>query len=251
MWSCMACAATMMLRMYCALSGTSSCSAFSTARTEAIACTVVQTPQNRCVNSHASRGSRPCRIRSMPRNIWPDDHAFRTTPPSTSASMRRCPSMRVTGSMVIRDMSLLQCEDREDLDHDDVEHQLAGDEPHRREDLDDAREIRPVRPRLERDQVGIEAVERAGHHEQHRHAEQSSEAPAALTDEEHEDGDDGQGELEQHQDAIQIEREERRELAASGEVIEPQPDVGDGHRNHRAAKPRQHVAVRFALEQPC
>ena len=66
--------------MYCALSGTSSCSAFSTARTEAIACTVVHTPQNRWVKSQASRGSRPCRIRSMPRNICPDDHAFRTTP---------------------------------------------------------------------------------------------------------------------------------------------------------------------------
>src|SRR3982751_2453371 len=155
MWSCMACAPTMMLRMYCALSGTSSCSAFSTARTEAIACTVVQTPQNRCVNSHASRGSRPSRIRSMPRNIRPDDPAFRPKPPAASASMRRCPSMRVTGSMVIRDMSLLQCEDREDLDHDDVEHQLACDESQRRQDLDDTREIRPVRPRLARDPVAL------------------------------------------------------------------------------------------------
>src|SRR3954469_6930175 len=211
--------------MYCALSGTASCSAFSTARTEAIACTVVHTPQKRCVKSHASRGSRPWRMRSMPRNICPEDHALRTKPPSTSASMRRCPSMRVTGSMVIRDMSLLQGEDREHFDDDDVEHQLARDESHRRQDLDDTREIRPVRPRLERDQVGIEAVERAGHHEQHRDAEQSPEVPAAITDEEHEDGHDGQGELEQHQDAIQVEREERRELAASGQVIEPQPDV--------------------------
>src|SRR3954454_11418597 len=241
MWSCIECAARIRLRMYCALSGTSSWRAFSTARTDAMACTVGHTPQKRWVKSHASRGSRPCRIRSMPRNIWPDDHAFLTMPPSTSASMRRWPSMRVTGSMVIRDMSLLQCENREDLDHDDVEHQLAGDEPHRREDLDDAREIRPVRPRLERDQVGIEAVERAGHHEQHRHAEQRPEVPAALTDEEHEDGHDRQGELEQHQNAVQIEREERRELAASGKVVEPQPDVGDGHRNHRGAEPRQHV----------
>src|SRR3954465_3691208 len=134
MWSCIACAATMMLRMYCALSGTSSCSAFSTARTEAIACTVVHTPQNRCVNSHASRGSRPCRIRSMPRNIWPDDHAFFTMPPSTSASMRRCPSMRVTGSMVIRDMSLLQCEDREQLDHEDERQHLARHQAERDQD---------------------------------------------------------------------------------------------------------------------
>ena len=46
--------------MYCALSGISSFSAFSTARTEAMACTVVHTPQKRWVKSHASRGSRPC-----------------------------------------------------------------------------------------------------------------------------------------------------------------------------------------------
>src|SRR4051812_40432805 len=144
MWSCIECAARIRLRMYCALSGTSSCRAFSTARTEAMAWTVVHTPQNRCVKSHASRGSRPCRIRSMPRNICPDDHAFLTTPPSTSASMRRWPSMRVTGSMVIRDMSLLQCENREQLDDDDVGHQLAGDEAHGDEDLGDAREVGPV-----------------------------------------------------------------------------------------------------------
>src|SRR6478735_8302336 len=143
MWSCIACAARIRLRMYCALSGTCSCSAFSTARTEAIACTVVQTPQNRWVKSHASRGSRPWRMRSMPRNICPDDHAFRTTPPSTSASMRRCPSMRVTGSMVIRDMSLLQCEDREQLDDQDEGHQLAGDQADGHEDLGHAREVRP------------------------------------------------------------------------------------------------------------
>src|SRR4029079_813891 len=111
--------------MYCALGGISSLSAFSTARTDVIAWTVVQTPQKRCVKIHASRGSRPCRIRSMPRNIWPDDHAFFTMPPSISASMRRCPSMRVTGSMVIRDMSLLQCEDREQLDDEDEREQLA------------------------------------------------------------------------------------------------------------------------------
>ncbi len=87
--------------MYCAFGGISSLSAFSTARTEAIACTVVQTPQKRCVNSQASRGSRPWRIRSIPRNICPEDQALVTTPPSTSTSMRRCPSMRVTGSTVM------------------------------------------------------------------------------------------------------------------------------------------------------
>ena len=78
-----------MFRMSCALSGTSSPSAFSTERTEAIACTVVHTPQMRCVNTHASRGSRPCRIVSIPRHMVPLDHAFFTAPPSTSTSMRR------------------------------------------------------------------------------------------------------------------------------------------------------------------
>src|SRR6185436_6514106 len=158
MWSCIACAARIRLWMYCALSGTSRRSAFSTARTEAIACTVVQTPQNRCVNSHASRGSRPCRIRSMPRNICPDDHALRTTPPSTSASMRRCPSMRVTGSMVIRGIALLQREDRKQLDDQDERHQLAGHESGRDQDLADAREIGPVRAGLERDEIRVEPV---------------------------------------------------------------------------------------------
>src|SRR3954471_22272991 len=165
MWSCIACAARIRLRMYCALSGTSSCSAFSTARTDAIACTVVHTPQNRCVKSHASRGSRPCRMRSMPRNIWPDDHALRTTPPSTSASMRRWPSMRVTGSMVIRDISLLQCEDRKQLDDEDVGDELAGDQADGDDDFGDARKIGPVRPGPEGDQIRVEPVEAAGQHE--------------------------------------------------------------------------------------
>ena len=69
--------------------GISSPSAFSTARTEAIACTVVQTPQKRWVKSQASRGSRPCRMVSMPRHIWPEDQELLTLPPSTSTSMRR------------------------------------------------------------------------------------------------------------------------------------------------------------------
>ena len=98
----MPCAATIMLRMYWALSGTSRLSAFSTARTEVIACTVVQTPQMRWVKIQASRGSRSLRISSMPRHIWPDDQALVTLPSSTSQSMRRCPSMRVMGSIVMR-----------------------------------------------------------------------------------------------------------------------------------------------------
>src|SRR3546814_17712265 len=65
----MPCAVMIRLRMYCAFNGTGSCRAFSTARTEATACTVVHTPQMRCANTHASRGSRPFRISSMPRHI--------------------------------------------------------------------------------------------------------------------------------------------------------------------------------------
>src|SRR5262245_56538366 len=108
----------------------------------------------------------------MPRNIWPDDHALRTTPPSTSASMRRCPSMRVTGSMVIRDISLLQCENREQLDDENECHELAGDQSQRDQDLADAREIRPVRARPERDEIRVEPVDAAREHEQHGRAEQ-------------------------------------------------------------------------------
>src|SRR4051812_47471449 len=183
MWSCIACAARIRFLMYCAFSGTSSCSAFSTARTDAIACTVVQTPQNRCVNSHASRGSRPCRMRSMPRNIWPDDQALRTTPPSTSASMRRCPSMRVTGSMVIRGMRRLQCEDRKQLDDQDERHELARDQSDRDEDLAHAGEVRPVRAGAERDEIGIEPVDAAREHEQHGRAEEIPEAlPARIAE---------------------------------------------------------------------
>src|SRR3989304_5570559 len=64
-----------------ALRGGTAPIAFSTARIEAIACTVVQTPQMRCVNTQASRGSRPFRMISMPRNIVDDDQASRHAPP--------------------------------------------------------------------------------------------------------------------------------------------------------------------------
>src|SRR5579871_405070 len=90
------------LRMYCAFSGTSSFRASSTDRTLAMACTVVQTPQKRWVKSHASRGSRPRRIFSMPRHMVHDAQALLTALFSTSTSMRRCPSIRVIGSIVIR-----------------------------------------------------------------------------------------------------------------------------------------------------
>src|SRR6185436_4182867 len=92
----------MRFRMYCALSGISRFSASSTERTEAIACTVVQTPQKRCVKAHASRGSRPRRIFSMPRHIVAEAQAFCTAPLSTSTSTRRWPSIRVIGPMISR-----------------------------------------------------------------------------------------------------------------------------------------------------
>src|SRR5450759_242207 len=72
--------------------------ASSTARQLAMACTAVQTPQIRWVKAHASRGSRPCMIISMPRNCVDDAHALAIFPFSDCASMRRCPSMRVMGS---------------------------------------------------------------------------------------------------------------------------------------------------------
>ena len=49
----------MMLRMMSAFGGTWIPSAFSTHRTLASACTVVQTPQILSQNAQASRGSRP------------------------------------------------------------------------------------------------------------------------------------------------------------------------------------------------
>ena len=84
-----------------AFSGTSSFSAFSTARTEARACTVVHTPQMRWVMIQASRGSRPWRMVSMPRHMVPMDRASLMWPPSTTHSMRRWPSIRVIGSTTI------------------------------------------------------------------------------------------------------------------------------------------------------
>ncbi len=70
----------MRLRSRRAFGGGFDPTAFSTARTEAIACTVVHTPQMRCVNTQASRGSRPLRIISIPRNMVEDDHASLTAP---------------------------------------------------------------------------------------------------------------------------------------------------------------------------
>src|SRR5579864_3940990 len=108
-WSCTYWLAPIMLRMRFAFSGTSMPSASSTARTEVSACTVVQTPQIRCVQIQASRGSRPRRISSIPRNIVPELQASVTAPLFTSASMRRWPSIRVTGSTTMRAITLLLC----------------------------------------------------------------------------------------------------------------------------------------------
>src|ERR1035437_7092986 len=86
------------LRRVFAFAGIRMSSASSTARQLATACTVVHTPQMRCTNAHASRGSRPCMMVSIPRNCVDVAHALAILPFSDCASMRRWPSMRVIGS---------------------------------------------------------------------------------------------------------------------------------------------------------
>ena len=62
----------------------------------------MQTPQARCANAQASRGSRPRKIFSMPRTIVPDEKAsVMVLLASTVASMRKWPSIRVIGSITI------------------------------------------------------------------------------------------------------------------------------------------------------
>src|SRR5665648_1283362 len=94
--------ASMILRIIRALVGTLIPRASSTARTELTACTVVQTPQMRCVRVQAERGSRPFRISSMPRNMVLLAQASVTFPSLTSTSILKCPSIRVIGSIAIR-----------------------------------------------------------------------------------------------------------------------------------------------------
>src|SRR6266508_4553444 len=89
------------LRIRFALGGMRMSSASSTARHDATACTTVQTPQIRCVNAHASRGSRPCMMISIPRNCVDVAHALVIRPFSAWASMRRWPSILVNGSTTI------------------------------------------------------------------------------------------------------------------------------------------------------
>ena len=72
-WSWMCWAPAIRFRISRALGGISMPSAFSTAYTEVCAWTVVQTPQMRCAQIQASRGSRPWRMSSMPRNIVPEE----------------------------------------------------------------------------------------------------------------------------------------------------------------------------------
>jgi hypothetical protein len=93
----------MILRMVLAFSGIWMPSASSTARTEVRAWVPVQTPQMRWVKAQASRGSRPLRMTSSPRHMVPVETALRMTLfSSTFASMRRWPSIRVTGSTTMR-----------------------------------------------------------------------------------------------------------------------------------------------------
>jgi len=88
-WSCTYCEAIIRLRTSSALYGTGYLSASSTARTEVTPWTSVHTPQIRCAKAHASRGSRPRRMISMPRTIVPDEYAAAIVLPSMRTSMRR------------------------------------------------------------------------------------------------------------------------------------------------------------------
>src|SRR5512140_3915651 len=90
-----------------ALSGIVAPIAFSTALTELCAWTVVHTPHIREVSAQQSLGSLPFRIISMPLNMVPDDQASGTLPPSIWASILRCPSILVMGSIAILAIPIL------------------------------------------------------------------------------------------------------------------------------------------------
>src|SRR5262249_27841028 len=241
----MACAARMRLRMYWAFAGISSSSAFSTARTDVMAWTVVQTPQNLCVKSHASRGSLPRRMFSIPLHIWPEAQALRTLPPSTSTSMRRWPSMRVTGPIVIRRLMAggppgtglgprnssrarsslhrsrggdgggrrRSAEDRETLDDDEVGHDLHGDEGEGDDHLRHGGEIGPSRSGPEGDQEGVGAIDGPGEHQHQRGPEERSGVHVAAPEPEDERGDQEHQELGDGQKAQGVELQEPSELA--------------------------------------
>src|SRR5271165_6215095 len=214
-----------MLRIYCALSGTSRLSAFSTARTEAMAWTVVQTPQIRWVKIQASRGSRSLRMISMPRHIWPDDHALVTLPSSTSQSMRRCPSMRVIGSMVMRvkgglllAMRGIAVQHRQGLDEDEVEQDLERDDADRHHQLGDGREVGPVADRLVTDQIGIETIERAAGEQREGGDEGSARTGAPGRHDEHQRGDDEQGVLDPEHEHLDAAGEGERNGVARDQI---------------------------------
>src|SRR5450631_824946 len=243
MWSCSACAITMRFRMSCAFSGISRLSAFSTVRTDAIAWTVVQTPQNLCVKSHASRGSRPVRIVSMPRNIWPEDQAFVTFPPLTSTSMRRWPSMRVIGSttILVIGVPLLRRggpvrrgrsrQNGESLDEENVSEDLDRDDADRREDLHEAREVRVLRARMEHDDKRVDAVERARDNHEERRPEEVARALAPLGRHEEDGRHDDERDLDEEEEHLPVESEQEIELSAERDVDEadagPRPENRD------------------------
>src|ERR1043165_2763919 len=167
----------MRLRMYWALTGTAICRAFSTARTDAIACTVVHTPQNRWVIAQASRGSRPSRICSTPRHMVPEAQASVTLPLSTTQSMRRWPSMRVMGSMTMRlaMIALLRARSfaparqyRQEPDREDECQDLERDQADRDCQLAQRGEVVPAGAGVIGDQISIDPVQHAGDRHPHR-----------------------------------------------------------------------------------
>src|SRR5208337_457784 len=232
MWSWSEWAITIRLRMYWALGGISRPMAFSTARTEAMACTVVQTPQMRWVNSHASRGSRPRRMSSMPRQIWTEAQASRTLPPSTYTSIRRWPSIRVIGSMVIvllMESPLLLgrrgsggAQDWKGLDGYDVQNDLEGDYSECDQELGQCGEVEPVRPRAEGDHVGVDPEERAGQQQENRGAHLPQGARTALLREQDRGARRGEQDLGQESDPRRARDE--RELARHRDL-----DEAEGH----------------------
>src|SRR5690349_12350174 len=214
----------MRLRMYCALSGTSRPSACSIERTDATACTVVQTPQMRCAKIHASRGSRPLRIVSIPRHIVPEDQAFLTFPPSTSRSMRRCPSMRVTGSMVTRwlmdaplaagggaDRACVGVLARV-VDHDDGEQPRDEDEDRHADGghadgddrLADRGHVLEPLAAVVRGEVGVDPVERAAGEREQRGAEEPALVALHPRREEEERRHDEERELEDEEEEVEV-----------------------------------------------
>src|SRR5512139_1649386 len=102
MWEWTNCPPSIRFRTIRALSGGVTLNACSSPMVLVCPWETGQTPQIRWVMNQASRGSRPCRMISKPRNRVPELQASFTFPFSTSTSMRRCPSMRGIGSITTR-----------------------------------------------------------------------------------------------------------------------------------------------------